>query len=81
MFDGVGTKRWRRLIPLGIGLALLASSAVPALADATVTKVFGSQRRSEDWSSAATGYLAVNQRRPGNVQNCTPSGTGMVSEM
>jgi hypothetical protein len=69
MFDGVGTRRRRLLIPLGIGLALLASSAVPALADATVTKVFGSQRRSEDWSSAATGYLAVNQRRPGNIQN------------
>jgi hypothetical protein len=34
-----------------------------------VTKVFGSPRRSEDWSSAATGYLAVNQRRPGNVRN------------
>jgi hypothetical protein len=50
-------------------LALLASSAVPALAGGTVTKVFGSPRRSEDWSSAATGYLAVNQRRPGNVHN------------
>jgi hypothetical protein len=69
MFDRVGTMPWRRLIPVGIGLALLASWAVPALAGATVTKVFGSQRRSEDWSSAATGYLAVSQRRPGNVRN------------
>jgi hypothetical protein len=69
MSDRVGTIPRRRLISVGIGLALLAGSAVPALAAATVTQVFGSPRRSEDWSSAATGYLAVNQRRPGNVQN------------
>lgn len=63
------TPRWRRLIPFGIGLALLTASVGPAMAGGSETKVFGTSRRSEDWASAGTGFTALNQRKAGTFES------------
>lgn len=42
-------------------VAVVASTVVSAGAGSILTEVYGTNRRSEDWASAASGYLAVSQ--------------------
>lgn len=65
-------RRLRGFVAIGVAVAAaLATMITPVSAGSTATKVFSTQRRSEEWASAATGYLAVSQRRsvfrPGHV--------------
>ncbi len=63
------TKLLGRLIPIAVGLALLTTLVGPAIAAATVTKVAGTPRKSEDWGSAGSGYTALNQRKAGSSES------------
>jgi hypothetical protein len=66
MFQRLGSRPRLRLIPAVMGIAVVTATVIPVTAGSTVAELFGSKRRSEDWPSAATGYLVLNQRRAGN---------------